>query len=297
MSQDLTPLSELRRQIDEIDTQIHDLLMRRAEVVQAIGSVKGSTALAFRPGREASVLRRLAQRHRGPFPKRLLVRIWREIFAAATAIQGDFKVAYWAPAEGSDLRGLARDHFGALTPLIPYSSPTQVVQQVCDVPGTVGVLPLPQGEDPDPWWRILARDGEAAPRIVARLPFAAEDQKRSDVLQALAVGLQYPEATGEDHGYLLLETSEEMSRGGLRSRVEKAGFEPLDSFANRESENSWLHLVEVEGMVKPGDPRLERLVGEDQPGIAQVWAAGGYALPLAITLLDEVAEAQRGVAQ
>src|SRR6185437_12724944 len=76
------PLEDLRRRIDEIDDQIHDLLMRRAELVEAIGnSKKSENAPVLRPGREARILRRLVARHRGRLPRSVLVRLWRELLS------------------------------------------------------------------------------------------------------------------------------------------------------------------------------------------------------------------------
>ena len=75
-------LDDLRREIDEIDDEMHDLLMRRTTVVDAIGALKKSDGVpAIRPGREATILRRLITRHEGKFPRALVVRIWREILS------------------------------------------------------------------------------------------------------------------------------------------------------------------------------------------------------------------------
>ncbi len=56
-------LGALRSEIDRLDDQLHDLLMRRAEVVAALAAsrVKGG-ASPLRPGREAVIRRR----HGGP---------------------------------------------------------------------------------------------------------------------------------------------------------------------------------------------------------------------------------------
>ena len=97
MPSDQDSLADLRRQIDDIDVAIHDLLMKRTEVAQRIGAVKGENSVYMRPGREAVVLRRLIARHRGALPDALIVRIWREIFAAVTALQGPLAVAVYAP--------------------------------------------------------------------------------------------------------------------------------------------------------------------------------------------------------
>jgi len=87
-------LDDLRGEIDEIDTALHDLIMRRAAIVENIAAAKGEqTASGMRPAREAEILRRLVARHSGPFPRASLVRIWREIISAVTAMQGPYSVA------------------------------------------------------------------------------------------------------------------------------------------------------------------------------------------------------------
>src|SRR5262245_23985308 len=59
-------LAALRQQIDAIDQQMHDLLMRRTEAVLGIAAAKRESGEAvLRPAREAQVLRRLLARHKG----------------------------------------------------------------------------------------------------------------------------------------------------------------------------------------------------------------------------------------
>ena len=38
--------------------------------------------MVFRPGREAEIVRRLLRRHRGAFPRPVIVRLWRELLSA-----------------------------------------------------------------------------------------------------------------------------------------------------------------------------------------------------------------------
>src|SRR5262245_56213674 len=95
-------LDSLRREIDSIDEAMHDLLMRRALLGNRIRQAKGSGGEApiYRPGREAAILRRLIARHSGPLPAAVVVRVWREIIAALTALQGPLSVAVFAPGAG-----------------------------------------------------------------------------------------------------------------------------------------------------------------------------------------------------
>src|ERR1700730_11841719 len=87
MSSNKPTLDDLRRQIDAIDDQLHDLIMRRTEVVEAIGKEKKDGKVPpSRPGREAIILRRVAARHSGNFPAVALVRMWREMLAATVGM-------------------------------------------------------------------------------------------------------------------------------------------------------------------------------------------------------------------
>ncbi|MCI0430781.1 MAG: chorismate mutase [Rhodospirillales bacterium] len=276
------PLTELRRQIDEIDLALHDLIMRRAEVVQQIATVKGrlNGASFHLPGREAEVVRRLIRRHRGSFPKPALVRIWRELISALIRLQGPFAVAVYAPDDRPTYWDLARDHYGVLTPIVGHASAGQVVRAVTEGSAAVGVLPLPEQDDPDPWWRALIGNDPKLPRVLARLPFGAGSQ-RGEPREALAIGLNALESTGHDRSLLVIETMREISRSALKSTLTGLGFEPVLLQAWREPSGSdrRLYLIEIAGFSVPEDPRLPRLIEEHREDVAQVWRIGGYAVP------------------
>jgi chorismate mutase / prephenate dehydratase len=278
-------LADLRRQIDEIDVRMHDLLMQRAEVVQSIGAAKGDVASHSRPGREAEVLRRLIARHRGPLPKALIVRIWREMFAALTALQGKLAVAVYAPEGTFGYRNLARDQYGWRTPITAYRSAAQVLEAVAEGRATVGVLPVPRGDETDPWWRSLASTGDTVAKVVARLPFAAVEPPDTDNPEALAISLEGPEPTDQDCAFLLVETRQVVSRSHLRALLAAASFEVLDTWVSQEDSGQYLHLIEVAGWVPADDGRLKSLLALGDGTISQAWAGGGYAVPLSLEVM------------
>ncbi|HEX9791349.1 MAG TPA: chorismate mutase [Kiloniellales bacterium] len=274
-------LARLRGQIDDIDDQIHDLLMKRTEIAGQIGPLKGGNNGTMRPGREAVVLRRLVARHHGDLPRALIVRIWREIFSANTALQGPLAVAVYAPEGTFGYRNLARDHFGWRTPIIAFRSAAQVLEAITEGKANVAVLPVPHGDETGPWWRNLARDGAEVPRIIARLPFAVADEPRGDGPEALAIGIAVPESTGQDHSFLAIETDEVISRSQLKDLLTRAGLEALDIQVCEDGGRS-LHLIEVEGFVAAGDRRLSRLLDLGEDRLTHVWAVGGFAMPLSL---------------
>ena len=280
MTDETSSLNDLRRQIDEIDVAVHDLLIQRTALATEIGRAKGEGTPFIRPGREARILRALIARHRGPFPKVVVVRIWREIISALAALQGPFSVAVYTPSNaGEGLRAITRAHYGSERPISLHGTVAGVLSAVSEGQATVGVLPLPQGDETDPWWRNLTRAGADVPRIVARLPFAALS-RRFDGQEALAVALAPPEPSGKDRGFLVVESSGQMSRGALREALAGADLSALTLHNGRANDGSPLVLVEVDGYLATNDPRLARLAADQNRQRLQTWVIGGYAVPL-----------------
>ena len=78
-------LHELRDAIDEIDTEILQLIAHRMTLSDAVIAAKKGEA-AFRPGREAALVRRLAAMHSNIEPV-VMLGIWRQIMAASLTRQ------------------------------------------------------------------------------------------------------------------------------------------------------------------------------------------------------------------
>ena len=63
-------LADLRVEIDRIDAAMHALLIERSTIINTLIAIKEKQGggSAFRPGREASMMRAMAQRHEGLLP-------------------------------------------------------------------------------------------------------------------------------------------------------------------------------------------------------------------------------------
>jgi chorismate mutase/prephenate dehydratase len=283
MSSSKPTLDDLRRQIDAIDDQLHDLLMQRTDIVEAVGREKKDGKVpAFRPGREAMILRRLVARHSGRFPAAALVRMWREMLAATVGMQAKFAIAVYAPSAASGYWDLARDHFGSHAAMTAYDSVGQVIRAVTDKQASIGVLPMPSEDDADPWWRFIVSSDAAAPRVLARLPFAGRGNARAAGGDALAVGSGALEPTGADHSLIVIETRGEVSRARLFSALAASGLTCNFFAAFDPGGGTTLNLVELTDFVVPDDKRLA--VFKDQVGAAveRILSLGSYGAPLAL---------------
>ena len=97
-------LADLRRDIDRIDADMHALLIERGEIIDRLIAVKKTeeTGSAFRPAREAEMMRRLVQRHHGSLPLDTAESIWRVIISTFTYVQAPFSVHADLSAGASD---------------------------------------------------------------------------------------------------------------------------------------------------------------------------------------------------
>jgi chorismate mutase/prephenate dehydratase len=246
-------LPALRAELDRIDNTIHDLLIQRAEVVEYVA--RSGKPAALRPGREASIIRRLLARHRGSLPPVALVRIWRELLAGTTSMQGGFSLAVCDPDAGGPMTQLAREHFGALTPLRSYTSAGQALVDVSQGAASVAVLPYPSEQDT--WWISLLHH-EPRLHIIARLPFWKPRPEGFPSAQALVVGAAPPDASESDQSFLGLECDSDVSRTRLSSELIGAGLKAETMVLVRHKGSADV-LVEVDGSLSDDDERLSHL--------------------------------------
>jgi chorismate mutase/prephenate dehydratase len=277
-------LSDLRRQIDEIDDSIHDLLIKRSELVGRIAAAKGvsSGVSPLRPAREALVLRRLVSRHKGSFPVAALVRIWREIMCAMSSLQGGLSVVVSDGERCEGLLELAQNHFGTVLSITPMAGPGAVLRALADQPSVVGVMPMPDMEDPDPWWVHLVSEDERTPRILARLPF--KSGRVGNQKAALVIGHAPSEPTGDDSSFIALESTQDVSRTRLVSRVSQVGLTAVQAMSfddpGRNANLARLNLIEVKDFVGEGDPRLAMIGSDASDGVGRAFLLGSCATPL-----------------
>jgi chorismate mutase len=176
-------LADLRREIDRIDEAMHKLLMERGQIIDRLIAVKKTqeSGSAFRPAREAEMMRRLVDRHHGILPLDTAEGIWRVIIATFTYVQAPFSVHADLSAGDASMRDSARFHFGFTVPFVPHMGSASVVEAVSESSGDLGLVPAFAVAGAGVWWSALEFD--AAPKIIARLPFV----DRSDHPAALPI--------------------------------------------------------------------------------------------------------------
>src|SRR3954471_18163641 len=139
---DARALKALRERIDDVDARIHRLLIERGTVIEALIRTKGTSrpGAAFRPMREAEMMRALVARHGGVLPLATLEHIWHEIITTFTRMQAPFNVAVDVSLDAERIRDLARFVFGFSVDVIAVDGAGAVVAQVA-AKGDLGLVP------------------------------------------------------------------------------------------------------------------------------------------------------------
>ena len=260
-------LAALRAELDRIDDALHDALMRRSELVVQVGALGAKGPVPLRPGREASIIRRLLARNHGALDPATVVRLWRELLAGSTAQQRPLLITVSDPG----LVALAREHFGALTPVCVRGGPDEALDDVKQGRATVAVLPLPADGT---WWTALL----SGPRlhVVARLPFWAKRPEHVPSTGCVVLSVAAPDPSGDDRSLIGFRPIADRTEAELRRAVASAGFE-VGVVVIARAEGVCCALAEVAGFVEDGDARLLAL-DVARPAVV----LGAYASPVGV---------------
>lgn len=133
-------LSKHRAAIDAIDERIVQLLNERAARARAIGELKGG-APAYRPEREAQVLRHVSAAGKGPLAPDRVAAVFSEIISACRALEQPMTVAYLGP-EGTFSEMAVVKHFGRAVQGSPAASIDEAFRRVESKMAQNAVVPV-----------------------------------------------------------------------------------------------------------------------------------------------------------
>jgi chorismate mutase len=222
-------LAQLRVDIDRIDASMHALLMERGRIIDRLIAIKARQGggSAFRPAREAAMMKALAERHQGLLPLDTVESIWRIIISTFTYVQSPYSVHVDVSRGDAAMRDSARFHFGFTVPCVPHMSASGVIEAVAAAGGELGMFAIDGGPGAGAWWMRLA--DAAAPKVIARLPFV----ERPDHPAGMPVFVvAKPLADGAARDIVLEAVTLDRWRGGYPQAIAALGGEIVGNAAD-----------------------------------------------------------------
>ena len=135
-------LKSVRQEIDALDSQLLELLNKRAGLSREVGRIKAdATGAIFKPLREHELLNELARRNPGILPEDHLRSIWREILSSSRALQRPQDVAYLGP-EGTFSFFAGLEYLGHSANYHPCRDIAEIFEMIHDGRCELGVVPL-----------------------------------------------------------------------------------------------------------------------------------------------------------
>ena len=140
-------LKHLRVQIDKLDSQILDLLNKRAAIAGQIGKVKADQGgEVFSAAREEEVLHHVLAANKGPLEEVTVRAVFRELISASRALQKVQKIAFLGP-EYSYSHLAAIERFGEAVSFLRTGTIAAVFEEVARKHADYGVVPLENSTD------------------------------------------------------------------------------------------------------------------------------------------------------
>ena len=143
------PLQNIRNKIDSIDNKIHDLLIKRAEIVEKVveekRKYKEANLVVYRPSREHEILVRIIQRHKGNLPEKSLINIWRNLISSYINMQAELTLNF-----SSTLDKIVNNHFGGDIKKEKTTTAIEAMKKLNENKVNITVLPYPNTHND--WW-------------------------------------------------------------------------------------------------------------------------------------------------
>ncbi|MGB4106897.1 MAG: chorismate mutase [Alphaproteobacteria bacterium] len=276
-------LDEIRKTIDALDNQIHDLLMERADLIIGVTEEKKKNNIpVVQPAREAIMIRRLLARHRGPLPEAAIIGIWRELVGAVSLLQTGLKVSVSAGQSDSFCWDMAKNYFGTVLPMVRATNALMAISSVRENDSNFAVVPWPQDGDRAPWWQFLVNQKEDRMRIVCALPYGSTEKQLSAIRdRALIISKTDFAPSGQDHSFIALEIDSTVSRAKIQEVFKSADLEllTLNTMSGGGPGGKNLHFIEVNDYIGEKDTQLERVAEKFSGHNARCVALGGYPVP------------------
>jgi chorismate mutase / prephenate dehydratase len=135
-------LEDLRKQIDDIDRKLVEMLNERAKVVVEIGGIKNKAGKpVYAPDREKEVLDKVTGQNNGPLPNKCLQAIWRELMSGSFVLERPLRVGYLGPA-GSYSHTASIYKFGQSADYEPLVDIRSVLDEVSKGRCDLGIVPI-----------------------------------------------------------------------------------------------------------------------------------------------------------
>lgn len=135
-------LEKLRKQINETDKKLVEVLNRRARIILRIGAIKEKTGKSvYCADRESMILKEITAANKGPLKSEALKAIYREIMSASRALEKPLTIAFLGP-QATFTHQASLKKFGSQVRYLSCENISDVFTEVEKDTADYGVVPI-----------------------------------------------------------------------------------------------------------------------------------------------------------
>ena len=136
-------LTDNRKEIDQIDQKLLNLIHERSKLVVNAGKIKKKSGekTFYRPDREASLIRTLQKKNKSSIPAKNIKFIFKEIISACFTLEKKIKVYYLGP-RGTFSEIATTMHFGSSVETVETENIRNILIEVAKNNNSYGILPF-----------------------------------------------------------------------------------------------------------------------------------------------------------
>ena len=262
-------LGEIRKEIDAIDRQIHQLLNQRARCAQAVAEVKAEfqqdKVVFYRPEREAQVLRGVMERNEGPLPDAEVARLFREVMSTCLALEQPLRVVF--PGKlCSKSHQAAMKQFGQSAEFVALDSIDAIFAEVASGVAHYGIVPIEN---------VDSKLSQASLQAFSRYSLALCGEVSELGSRYLVIGDQLVDPSGEDKTALMVEVAGSVS--ALDDILEQSRVLPT---ALLDMETSSGRLIYLDFNGHSSAPSVQQLIAAVEARVERCKVLGSF--PMAV---------------
>ena len=136
-------LTDNRKEIDQIDQKLLNLIHERSKLVVNAGKIKKKSGekTFYRPDREASLIKTLQKKNKSSIPAKNIKFIFKEIISACFTLEKKIKVYYLGP-RGTFSEIATTMHFGSSVETVETENIRNILIEVAKNKNSYGILPF-----------------------------------------------------------------------------------------------------------------------------------------------------------
>lgn len=276
-------LEQFRQQIDEIDHELFELILKRADIVQQVGDLKDQhddTHVKLRPAREARQLKKIYDQFKNsPFPEASALMIWRHLINGSLMVESPLRIL--TLKEPQALPDFAREYFGCYADMDFVDTPEELLERLRNDKVDVALFPMPMGRSQNPWWLSLARKDKHL-KAFLKFPYLPTACVR-DGSEVIAVSQIADEEPNEySHTAFVLEVEPAVNPLSLKQVIAKALKDVRWHCSTKLENESVVCFITVPYMVALGDNRLKQVIDGLEGERNHINVVGHYAGALGV---------------